>query len=812
MFGTFNNEFPLQRVSGTQKKKAEWYANCIDYIIDAGTAFNDRRDTEIKLGILHGDIPQEFYKKTLNPYNSAKERYTRFPATMRNFDIMSDIVRRYVSEYHKGVHEFIVGADNPELVLKKNKRLGEAVFQQAQLDFAREIQRIMQQQQAEMQQSGQQMSQEQMQQQMQQQMPDEEQFIKDFEEKYLDDESKQGQDMLNFVRSCTDDNMVYLSAFFNFVTLGECYTYTDVRGDKIYKESIPVTEAYPIPNTNFFVEDHEMFARRMLLSYQDIVNMFDDVLTDKDKYFLETYYARSGSLGSTQMLRYDQYFENYPDVCTKFNTEERNFFKKNPVNIAADNNNLFEVWHVVWKGEARRGIVTYVNEVGFQSTRVVEEGYQLNPEAGDLDIEWAYEPQVYEGYRIGTRHTAIYPIKARPIAFNRNGKLPYNGIMEVLPMMGKFSIIDAITPYQIMRNIFIYHREMVIAKNKMLILLLPESLIADDTEDKLYRMAADGVLPVDDSEDTNSQKMANIRLLNANMGDYINQLTQLIEAVKQGAREMVDMNMQRYGEIAQHAGATTTQEAVTRSSMGSVILVEVFDMMRCRDYNRDLDYAKLAYVDGLDTAYWNILGERKFISLDVNSFITSDYSTNVKNNQKELEKLNQLKQWAFNASQNGDLQMAVAAITGDNVSQIKATIAKFDELNKQHEEQMKQMEQMLEQEKQQNELAKIQAKGEEDRKTEELKYQYELQLKGIDADIALVGNSLNEPEDANAKQRLAEAAQVSRDNIEQQRLQLDRQKLVADMYNKSADRQVKREDMQNKLAIAKENKNKYDKK
>ena len=89
---------------------------------------------------------------------------------------------------------------------------------------------------------------------------------------------------------------------------------------------------------------------------------------------------------------------------------------------------------------------------------VVEEDYQFNPEAGDINIEWKYEPQVYEGYRIGGRSYGIYPIKARPIAYQRNGKLPYNGIMEVLPLMGKFSIIKLITPFQIMRNIFIYHQ------------------------------------------------------------------------------------------------------------------------------------------------------------------------------------------------------------------------------------------------------------------------------------------------------------------------------------------------------------------
>ena len=805
MIPSYNAQFPKQRVDGSTKRKAEWYCNCIDYIIDAGLSFNDRTETETELNILRGNIPDSFYKKTLNPYNSNNEKYQRFPATMRNLDIMSDIIRRYVSEYFKGVHEFVVGANNPDIILNKNAKLKEKIGELAQQAFQQEFQKQYQAAQQQAVQQGQDPNSVN----PQNSMPDIEQFIKDFNEKYIDDESRQGQDMLDYIRAITKDNIIYLTSFFNFVSLGECYSYCDIRGSKIIKEAVPVLEAYPIPNGNFFVEDHDMFARKMLLSYQQILDMFDNNLTEEDKKFLETYYSHGSNFHGVTRLSYNQYFETYSDVCSKFTAEERKIFKSEPITVYDGNNNLYEVWHVVWKGQARRGILTYVNEIGMTTTEIVDEDYKLNKEHGDINIEWEYETQVYEGYRIGNRYTAIYPIKARPIAFNREGKLPYNGIMEILPMMGKFSIIKTITPYQIMRNIFAYHREMVIAKNKMLILLLPESLIASDTEDKIYKMAADGVLLVDDSEDANSQKMAQIRLLNANMGQYITEITNLIEATKQEAREMVDMNMQRYGEIAQSAGAATTQEAISRSSMGMVILVQMFDEFRKADYNRDLDYCKLAYIDGLDTSYWDELGKRRFISLDVNSFVNSDYSTTVRNDSKELDKIQQLRQWAFSAAQNGDLDMALAAITGDNVSQIKATVTKFNSIKQQHEEQMKQMEQMIKQEEIENKLKEIAAKGEQDRLTEQLKYQYELQLKYVDVDMSMLGD--NGSEDSAARNRLTVLSEQNKANIEQQKIQLAREQMMADAYSKAADRQVKREDIKSKEKIARTNKNKYDK-
>ena len=804
--GRIDRNFPQQRVPYSEKQKAEWYANSIDYIIDMGLSCNDRNDTERKLDILHGNIPNEFYKKTLNPYNSNNEKYTRFPATMRNLDIMSDIIRRYVSEYFKGIHEFIVSASNPEIVIKKSAKLREEIGVMASQAFKQEFERRLQQMQAEAAKQG--VPPEQIN--PQEAMPNPEEFMQNFNEKYIDDESKQGQDVLNFVRSITSDAMIYLSAFFDYVSLGECYTYSDIRGEKIVKEHIPVIDAFPIPNGEFFVEDHDMFARRHLMSYTQILDMFDDVLTKEDRAYLEKYYDYSSASGPTQLM-YSKFFEYYPDVCEKFTKKERELFKNEGVRVEAVNNNLYEVWHVVWRGYARQGILTYVNEVGLVTTKVVDESYKLDTQAGDISIEWAYKPQVYEGYRIGGRYSAIYPIKARPIAFERDGKLPYNGIMEVIPYMGKFSIIKTITPYQIMRNIFAYHREMVIAKNKMLILILPKSLVSNNSEDVVYRMAADGVLLVDDSEDTNSQKMANIRMLNAQMGDYIAQITQLMEATRQEAWDTVDMNAQRYGDIAQSSGVGTTQEAIARSSMGSVIIVQVFDEMRRRDYQRDIDFCKLAYIDGLDTAYLDADGNRHYTSLDVNSFVYSTYGITVKNDAKEQDKLQQLRQWAFSAAQNGDLDMALAAITGDNISQIKATVQKFNEIKAQHEEQMKQVDAQLKEEEIQNKLREIEAKGDQDRQLEELKFQHEMALKYVDVDMSMLGSAGGD-EAEQAKNRLAAAAEDNRTRTEQAKIDLERQKMQADLYNQAADRAVKMEDIKSKERIAKTNKNKYDNK
>ena len=809
MFNNLSFQFPKQQVDAATKAKPDWYANSIDYIIGLGLSLNDRTETETMLNVLHGDLPQEFYKKTLNPYNATNERFKRFPATLRNYDIMSDIIRRYIGEYFKGTHDFAVGANNPDIVFERNQALKEKVMQAAQQAFQQEFERKYKE--AVEQAQGQGQSPESIN--PQEVMPDPEEFIAKFNQDYIDRESKQGQDILNYIRDLTNDAQIYLTAFFNYCSLGECYTYTELRGNKIIKECVPAIEAFPIPNNQFMVEDHDMFARRIMMSYNQILDTFEDDLTDKDKGYLNDLYNTSAS-ASTKVVQlgWNQLFEKYPDVCGKFTDEERKLYKPQPLTPSDNNSNLYEVWHVVWKGFARQGILTYTNQLGFQEQRIVEEDYEFNPEAGDIDIEWKYKTQVYEGYRIGTRYNGIYPVKARPILYERKGKLPYNGIQELLPYFGKFSIIQIITPFQVLRNIISYHQEMVIAKNKMLILLLPKSLVASETEDAIYRMAADGVLPIDDEEDAAGVKMQNIRLLNANMGQYITELSNLNEAIKQEARELVDMNAQRYGQIAQSAGASTTQNAINQSSTGSVLIFQMFDLLRCADYNRDLDFAKCAYIEGLETSYIDkTTGKKHYLSLDVNSFVNSDYSTTVRNNGKEMDKIQQLKQWAFSAAQNGDLESALAAIQGDNVAAIADNIRQFSEIRRQHEEQMKQMDQAIQEQANQMKLQEIAAKGEQDRQTLALKAQYDLQLEYAKGDIALLGDT-NPQNDDYAKTQLTKLQEESKKASEAAKLQLERQKLAMDAYNKAADRQVKREEMANQLKIAKTNKNKYDKK
>ena len=790
-------DFPSQRIPNSQKDKV-WAAKCADWVIAQGQGNRDTSELETKYGILQGKIPDSFYKKILNPYNATQEKYKRFPATMRNYDLMKGIIRRYVSEYIKNPHDFIVGANNPEVVLARNAKLR----QELQIIVQEKIAARIQQSYQEWVEGGNDPKQF-----NPQTALDVEAFIKEFNENYIDDISAQGQSLLNVIKDLTNDLLLYARAYFDFVTFGECYTYTDVIGNKIIKRVVSPRDAFPINTDNMFREDDDMFCERRKMTYQQIIDEFDDYLDDKQKEFLDTYYAKRSSNTPTE-LAFSTYESYFPDICKKYSKEDRDLFKNNPNMMRDINGDLYDVWHVVWRGEERRALVTYINETGFIDTRIEADEYKLNTELGDISIEYIYEPQVYECTRIGTRNDAIYPYGARAIAFNRKGKLPYNGINELLPGFGKFSIIDIVTPYQIFYNIVAYHREMVLAKNKLNILMIAKSLLGKVPEETIYRMIADGVLYIDDSNDQGMLRAQQTRMIQSNIGEYLTQLGNILIETKEAANDQVDMTPQRYGEIANSAGKGVTEEAVMRGSMGTVIIEFMMDCMRERDYNRDLDYTKLAWIDGLDTSYRDVDGNLKYISLDVNSHIYADYIIKAKNSIKEQHKLVQLQQYAFSAAQNGDNMMAIAAIEGDNVASISKLIKKYQQQKEAHEEQLKQIEQQTLQMQQQFELQKIQTKGEEDRKTKELEGYLDQQIELIRADANMI--SYNAEVGDENKEAGIDRLNAARARVEQEKVGIERQKNILDTFNKERDRQVKMHDIDTKLKIAKENKNRYD--
>jgi hypothetical protein len=123
---------------------------------------------------------------------------------------------------------------------------------------------------------------------------------------------------------------------------------------------------------------------------------------------------------------------------------------------------------------------------------------------------------------------------------------------------------------------------------------------------------------------------------------------------------------------------------------------------------------------------------------------------------------------------------------------------------------MQQMEQQLEQMKQEFEIQKIMVKGEEDRKTEELRGMIDKEIELIKADANMI--SYNAEVGDTHKDAGIDRLNDARSDLEKEKIKVAREKNILDAYNKAEDRRVKEKDIDTKLKIAKENKNRHDSK
>lgn len=672
---------PEQRVSRSRKNEPSWYESTCDYLIAKATSINDKSRTRRLYNIAKGIIDQDDYEATLNPYNAKHDEFTKYPVSIKNNDIVKPIIRRYVGEYIRQVHEIMIVSVNEDIVFARNKKLEQEVTNMAFQAFINELNNLNVDTGVDS-----------------KEVPDLEEFVVNFKRDYILEESMSAQDILEAVESHIDAGIYYAQLYAEFVITGECYCYKAVKGNKIITKVINGEDAFPIPNGETLVEDYDAFICRDLVTVAQILDEDRENLSDADvntiKKLLDnaTFGAGRGlsltwqDFISVQNARYDNNGNFIGHNCAPKGS--KNLSTQDRVRFTNRNDDMVERWHVTFRAEVKKGILTFLNELGLEETLEVTEDFKLDKSIGHLNIEWYWDTEVYEIYRYGNENTGFYT-KPQPIAYQRDGKLPYNGLMEYLPGLGRFSIPEILHDYNVQRNILIFYRDLTIAKLKSMIVAIPQSILGDDAisiERNMHRINAAGLLIYDDSVDGSVNKVSNgIKQVDPSIDQYIKNLTDTINTIKDEAWEAVDMTAQRYGQIANSAGKGTTQEAIIRGTMGSVIVVSMFDKFRQSDLAGLVDYSKLAWIEGKNEAFKDKDGTTRYMSLDINTHISSDYMLYARNSEQLSEDLQILKDIAFSAAQNGEFKKAIAAVKSKSIDKLESVIKQLEDEQRQYE-------------------------------------------------------------------------------------------------------------------------------
>ncbi len=369
-------------------------------------------------------------------------------------------------------------------------------------------------------------------------------------------------------------------------------------------------------------------------------------------------------------------------------------------------------------------------------------------------------------------------------------------------------------PYQMLYNIFHYRWELLLAKNKDKIMALPLGMIPDGggrgwDEDKFfYFMEAMSFMVYDETAPNAQQFIQGIKSIDMSIGNAMDKMWTNLQAIKQECWDLIGMNRQRYGDTYASDGKGNTEQAIFRSAILTAPMYFQFDKFLEQDYKGLLDCSKIAYADGKKSAYVNSEGKTAWFEIadeEIIDFMESEFNIFARNSIFEQEKIDKAENLILTMGQNGmtpDTMLEV--LDASSMSKMKHYVKEGLAAERAFQQQAQQ---------QQSETAQMQAEAEKAK--QDSKNQTDIQVAQIQANAkmqAAVTTSMNNQEDTGMGDLMNDTANMESNAVANTESALSKKN--ADMFKRNSQSegdQIKREQMANQMAIAKENKNRYDK-
>jgi len=275
----------------------------------------------------------------------------------------------------------------------------------------------------------------------------------------------------------------------------------------------------------------------------------------------------------------------------------------------------------------------------------------------------------------------------------------------------------------------------------------------------------------------------------------ISQYITLLDSILMEWEKISGVSRQRQGEIGAYEGKASSQQAILQSSHITEDLFRKFERMEQRDFQALLDYSKEAWLTGKKGMFVMPDGTTDF--LDVNSLqhMETNYGIFVSDAGKDQEKLQNIKGLTQAMMQNGAKPGDIAEmLDSDSFTEIKKNLKLADKAN----EELEQAQQQSQQEQQQAQLEAQQMQLEADTLEREKDRQK-------DIEIALIGAESKDQTDANS---LNLEKMIQDFELKKRELELKEQELELKMRGNMESNVLKREDIESKKEIAKQNANK----
>ena len=794
------NQFPLQRLP-MSKKTQDWKEACVDYI--AGHSQGSSRDgnnrsrkeeMQTYYDLYNSIYSEKDLKYVTNPF----KQQDGFPAMAQDYNIIKPKIDLLLGEETKRPFNFRVVHTSDIATSEIQDKAKQMIVDYIQATIMSKLGPEEQARYQEALQSGEIMTPEQIQ--------------KYISKDYKDIAEITAYHSLNYLKNKLNITHEFFKGWKDALIGGEEIYYVGiVNGEPCLQRINPIYFDYDSDTSDLeFIHDAQWCCYEMIMSLTEVYDRLYDKMSEKQLNELLDMMDDRSKGGVTPEVRKTSL--DYPHI----KTHSINGFSSNPFE-EADN---IHVWHCCWKSLKKIGFVNIINpETGMPEEYQVDETYKET--GNELDVEWKWIIEVWEGYRIGQDlYVGIQPIEYQHIsADNPNAqRLPYTGVIYNNTNSRPRSLVSMMKPLQYMYIVLWYRLELAMARDKgkvvtMDITQIPKSMNIDVAKWMHYLSAlgVNFVNPYEEGWDIPGREggkpsqFNQISALDLTMANTIDQYINLMDKIESILSEISGVSKQREGSISSNELVGNVERSVVQSAHITEPWFWVHNQVKKECLTMLLDTAKHAWKDN-KTSIQYVLDDatRAFLTLS-DDFFYEDMDIFVEDTTKNQQQIEALKNLMQPAMQNGASLLDIAEIiTMDNVTMIRG---KLEEIEQKRMEQQQAMEQAQAEREQQ--MAQIQNEIKEE---ELMLKEAEMDLKKYEIDsnnaTKITVAQLNAYRGAENMDQdgsgVPDVIEIGKQAIEQQKVNSDIASKQFEFNNKKREMEMKREIENKKIELEKQ--------
>lgn len=499
-----------------------------------------------------------------------------------------------------------------------------------------------------------------------------------------------------------------------------------------------------------YIEDSEAIVEVTYESVGKIIDAYYDYLTPDVVTDLENGTTRTGT-GDNSGLNYNH---TLPPIYSNMDFGNgQGFLDINDFNNSSyklglpyDSQGNVRVVRVRWIGRKKIGIVTFFDENGDESEKIVSEYYKINADMGEV-IKWIWVNEAYEGVKIADVN--YIKMQPRPIQM-RNFDNKSKCFIGYVGSDYGVSLMERMEPYQYLYNIYMNKLELIYNKYKGPILELDISKVPDEWEldQWMYYAETLGWAVVDPmNEGKKGAAMGKLaggfnttgKVLDPQIGNYIQQTIMMMDHIKNELGEIAGVSKQREGAIENRETVGGVERAVTQSSHITEKWFFLHDETKKRVLAALLDTAKQLWKNNKSKKLSFIMDDmsRDFIEFNGEDFASTEQDLFISNSNKDAKISDAIDSLSQAFVQNGYGSVMIDIMNSNSIAE-KSLLLKEQEDKIAQQQQQAQEQQAKTAEMQTQALAK-QKEDDLEFKYKELEENITLEYAKLDATISSQG-------------------------------------------------------------------------